>query len=119
MSKFLQLAVNKARETQKTKNRQRHYCIITDRKGNIVSEASNSYVKTEPGFKELSELLGFEGKELRHAEYGAIKKDRKKRGYSLYVARIGANNEPLPSCPCAVCMMAIRKADHIKQIFYT
>ena len=117
--KYLDYCLQKAREIPYVRHQQRHYAILVDKRGKIVSEGFNSYSCTHPAMKNLSRKLGFDGKEYRHAEFHAILKDKRNRGHSLYVARVGANGKPMPSSPCSVCYSLIKSKKNIKQIFWT
>lgn len=119
ISRHLEYAIVKARSIPYQKSKSRHYAILVDKRGKIVSEGFNSYSCTHPTMKNLSQKLGFDGKEYRHAEFHAVLKDKRNRGHSLYVARVGANGQPMPSSPCLVCYSLIKSKKNIKQIYWT
>jgi tRNA(Arg) A34 adenosine deaminase TadA len=111
-------AIEKARQIPKVKGQRRVYCIITDKRGRIVAEASNSYTQTHPFQKQMCLAVGFEDKEFLHAETAAIIKARGK-GSILYVARVDARGRPQMSKPCKMCSEAIRLHGNIKEIHHT
>ena len=118
MQKILQLAIEKARELPRIKGQQRHAAILADKRGKIVSIGFNSYTCTHPIMHKESRKLGMY-KDYLHSEVDAVLKDKHNKGYSLYIARVGASGEPLHSAPCVVCYSVIKQKKNIKQIFYT
>lgn len=119
MDPILQLAINKARELPYRRHHSRHYAILTDKRGMIIAEGSNSYTKTHPLFKHTAESIGVDGKSFQHAEFVTINKDRSGRGHRLYVARVDSKGNPVMSMPCAVCTELIRRNKNIKSINWT
>ena len=119
MNKFLQLAVNKAREIQKTKNRQRHYAVIADKRGRILSEGENSYTKTSPKVKRAGERVGLPDKVFWHAECKAIYSLKEgAKAYKIVVVRVDSEGNPVHSAPCPLCQALIKEAG-IKVVEYT
>lgn len=119
MDPIMQLAIDKANELPYRQHRFRHYAILVDKRGKIISEGANSYNKTHPLFKQVALSIGIESKTYQHAEFAAINKDRSKRGYKLYIARVDRNGIPVLSTPCSVCMEFIRRSKHVKAIEWT
>lgn len=98
----------------------RVYSVITDRKGNILGEACNSYVKSHTLQKHYAVKANQPTKEFLHSEISSIIKasKTKRKMHSIWIARIGRNGLPRNSKPCSICEMAIEEAG-IKNIFYT
>ncbi len=94
------------------------YCY--DKKGNLLSSASNSFTKTHPAQAYYAKRAGQINRIFLHAEIAAILKasKTKKDIYRIEVVRKGKNGELLRSMPCPVCKEAI-KAIGIKHITYT
>jgi tRNA(Arg) A34 adenosine deaminase TadA len=89
-----------------------------DRKGKLLSSATNSYTKTHPIQKFFAEQVGHEAKIYLHAEIHAIIKAGDKQIYKIEIIRTGKNKQPLNAKPCAICQAAI-KAYGISIVSYT
>lgn len=112
----LAYCVRKARETPYRRGEQRHYSCLVDKKGRIISEGRNSYLKTHTIMHRASRKLGLE-KDFIHAEMYCLVMARK-AGYKLYVARVDAEGNPANSEPCLVCKSLIDSAG-VKVVEYT
>lgn len=105
---MLDYAVSKARSLPVERGQQRIYAVIVDKKGKLVAEAANSYVKTHPQQKSYSLMAGCsEHKAFLHAEMRAMILARGE-GHTMFVARVGYKGDVLPGVPCEVCQLAIR-----------
>lgn len=95
--------------------------VILDRKGNVVSVGNNSYTKTHPYQKRLSQQIRVKDKEHQiylHAEISALVKCNVKP-YTMIIARIGVDNEVFRMAkPCPLCQEALKQSG-IKNVFYT
>lgn len=89
-----------------------------DRKGNLLSEARNSYKKTHPLQAYFAAKVGTPDKVFLHAEIAAILKAGKKKIYRIEVERFAKDGRPLNASPCPICREAI-KAFGIDEILYT
>ena len=89
-----------------------------DRKGNLLSEATNSYKKTHPLQAYFAEKVGLPDKVFLHAEIAAILKAGKKKIYRIEVERFAKNGRTLNANPCPICREAI-KAFGIDEILFT
>lgn len=116
--KIMQYAIEKAKQIPYKRKQSRHYCVITDKRGRIVSEAANSFVRTHTIMHKVSRKLGLE-KDFLHSEIGAIINDKVKKGYKLTVVRIDSEGNPASSMPCPVCMSVIKEASWIKSITWS
>lgn len=97
------------------------YMIVAhcyDKKGNIISSATNSYDKTHPLQKYFAEKVGHGEKIYLHAEVAAILRAKDRQVYRISVSRYGTNGETLLAKPCKICMEAI-KAFGIKEVVYS
>lgn len=105
---MLQYCVKKAREGD-SGGRCRVYSVATDKRGNYLGEAMNSYIKTSPVMKKFNFLSGQKGKEYLHSEVRTILSAIKSNKIidKLYIARVNKNGDSLPSKPCAICQMFI------------
>ncbi len=95
--------------------------VILDRKGNVVSVGNNSYTKTHPYQKKLSQKIRVKDKEHQiylHAEISALVKCNIKP-HTMIIARIGVDNEVFRMAkPCPLCQEALKQSG-IKNVFYT
>lgn len=113
--KARQLPIEK---TASGKTMQRVYAVCLDKKGRVLSEASNNYLKSHPFQHECAVKVGKEKATTLHAEIAAIVKCRRdKKIHKIVIARVGLSGDTLPSHPCVICMGAIKMAG-IKSIEY-
>lgn len=118
IDKHITYCVVKANETKYARGKYRHYCCIVDKKGVIVSEAANSYIKTSPVMFNAGRKVGVTDKCFCHAEMLALVR-AKGRGYKLAVARINKNGKPVNSKPCPICLYLIEQAKQIKVVVFS
>lgn len=79
-----------------------------DRRGRLLSVASNSYSKTHPLQKKYAARSGNADREYLHAELAAlIKAVKRGKPYRLVVVRVGKNGQHMFSKPCDCCVQAI------------
>ena len=101
------------------KNRQH---IVTskcyDKRGRLISSATNSYTKSHPRQAQLAAKFGMPGRIFLHSELYAILKARGRKIHKIVVSRYDSLGNPKNACPCAGCMEAIRVAK-INKIEYT
>lgn len=106
----LEYCLNRAREIPYKRGEQRHYCIVLDKRGRRLSEASNSYVKTSPKMLRAGQKVGLQDKIFWHAECKAIYSLRDtKKAYKIIVVRINSEGEPVNSKPCLLCETLIKE----------
>lgn len=115
---MLAYAIQRAREQPNIQGQRRLYAVITNKRGRILSEGTNSYIKTHPTQQHYATKVNLPDKNFLHAEMAAMVKIRNGTPHSIYVARVDAHNEPCIAKPCPVCYLAIREAG-IKEVFYT
>ena len=89
-----------------------------DRKGKLISEATNNYTKTHPIQAHFAALVGHPAKVYLHAEILALIRAGEKKVYKIVVTRFGKNNQALNAKPCPVCEAAL-KAYGVSLISYT
>ena len=119
MSKLISYAIQKACETPYKKGQQRHYAVIADKRGRILSEGENSYTKTSPKMKRAGERVGLPDKVFWHAECKAIYSLKEgAKAYKLVVVRVDSEGNPVHSAPCPLCQALIKEAG-IKVVEYT
>jgi tRNA(Arg) A34 adenosine deaminase TadA len=108
---MIELAREKAANLPYLSGNQRVYAIISDKKGNLLSEGHNDYSKSSPHMKKYSDEVGLYGKIYWHAECRAVHYlPKNKKAYKISIARVNKLGEFLPSKPCPVCENAIKKA---------
>ena len=90
-------------------------CIITDKRGRIVSTGINQR-KTHPMQSRFSKMVNRE-KHFLHAEIAALVKCRK-HPHTMYIGRLKKDDTAGLARPCPVCMAAIKEAG-VKVIIYT
>ena len=93
--------------------------IITDKRGRVLAIGKNSYSKSHPRMKQLSESCGEPFKTTLHAEVAAIIhcKDLSK-AHKISVYRYSQTGKPLIAKPCKICQTAIDQAG-IRTIDFT
>lgn len=90
-----------------------------DKKGNLLSMATNSYTKTHPIQAYFASRVGHDAKIYLHAEIAAIIKAGDKPIYKIVISRFSPRtHKALNAKPCPVCAEAI-KAYGIKFVSYT
>jgi len=90
---------------------------IYDRKGQIVSRATNSYSKTHPKQAKYANECGEPLKVFLHAEMAALVK-AKGKGYKIVIERYNSRGEARLAAPCPICQRAIAESD-IQIVEYT
>lgn len=106
----MKTAIKKANKIPFVNGNQRVYAIITDKRGNILSEGANDYTKSSPHMKYYASKGGFYDKIFWHAECRALHyMPKDKKPYKITIARVNKNGELLSSKPCALCQLAIRQ----------
>lgn len=105
----LEYCLSKAREIPYKRGEQRHYSVVVDKRGRLISEAANSYTKTHTIMAKTSKRLGLE-KEYCHAECLAIVR-AKGKGHKIYIARVDAQGKACYSAPCPVCATLIAESN--------
>lgn len=97
--------------------RHRVVAIAVDNHGNIISKASNSYLKTHPIQAEYAEKVGKEEAIYLHAEIATLVKCRRQPD-TIYIARYGRTGDEMLAAPCPICELAMREAG-VKKVVYT
>lgn len=92
---------------------------IYDKRGRLLSQATNSYTKTHPYQAEMASVAGYPDKVFLHAEIAALVKCKDLgRAYSIRVERYRKDGSPALAKPCPVCEEAIKQSG-IKEVTYT
>ena len=92
---------------------------IYDKRGRIISEGFNSYLKTHPLQGRLAKRVGRPDAIYLHAEVAALVKLKDwRRGHKIFVERYDSHGNPVMAKPCAMCQIALEKAG-ISVIEYT
>ena len=80
-----------------------------DKKGRLLSSATNSYSKTHPLQAYFAEKVGHSAKIYLHAEIAAIIKAGDKKIHKLLITRHNPRtHKALNAAPCPICQEAIR-----------
>lgn len=94
----------------------RHAAICLDKRGQIVSHATNSR-KTHPLQAEYAKRTGKEQKVSLHAEIAALIRARDDIE-TVVVARINKRGELRNSRPCPICRLALEEAQ-VNEIWFS
>lgn len=94
----------------------RHAAICLDKRGQIVSWATNSR-KTHPVQAEYAKRTGKEQKVSLHAEIAALIRARDDIE-TVVVARINKRGELRNSKPCPICRLALEEAE-VSEIWFS
>jgi tRNA(Arg) A34 adenosine deaminase TadA len=97
------------------------YTIVAhcfDKRGNLLSCATNNYEKTHPLQKFFADKVGHHEKIYLHAEIAAILRAKDRQIHHIRIFRYGANGKTLLAKPCPICIEAI-KAFGIKEVTYS
>jgi tRNA(Arg) A34 adenosine deaminase TadA len=84
------------------------YCY--DKRGRLISKATNNYDKTHPLMAMFAKKVSHSHKIYLHAEVAALIKagERSDQIHKIRVERYGKRGTLLPSMPCPICMEALR-----------
>lgn len=111
--------LQRARELPYKRGEKRHWAAIYDKRGKLIAEGSNSYVKTSPKMLRAGKKVGLDNKIYWHAECKAIYSLRDtKKAYKIIVVRINSEGEPVNSKPCLLCETLIKELG-VKVIEYS
>lgn len=115
---FLKLAAREALQSEYKNHKVG--CIITDRKGTVISTGFNKKWHSHPKQKEYEKKAGIHKRSFIHAEIHALVRAARsnKIPYAIYVARVTGGGNIGLSRPCAVCTLAIKEAG-IKEVKFT
>lgn len=94
-----------------TTGRMQHKVTATvyDKRGRILSTATNSYKKTHPWQAELADRAGHPEKKYLHAEVLALLRC-KGDPYKIKVERVNRRGQLRLAKPCPICELAIKEA---------
>lgn len=92
------------------------YCY--DKRGRLISRASNSYKKTHPLQKHFANLVGRPEAEYLHAEIAALLRTNDRPIHHIHIERFDKQGNPALAKPCSICEAAI-KAYGVKTVSYT
>jgi deoxycytidylate deaminase len=92
---------------------------ILNKRGRVISEGINSFIKTHPYQARLAKIAGLPDKLFLHAEIDAILKcKRLDEAHTIEVSRFGCDGNPLNAKPCPICDLAIKEFG-IKEVIFT
>jgi len=115
---MLEYALDRARLIPYAQGQRRVYSVIVDRRGRVLAEGQNSYVKTHPLQAHYAEKVDLDDKVFLHAEVSALVKLRACDPHKIYIARVDSEGRPMLAAPCPVCNLAIKDHD-INSVEYT
>lgn len=116
---LMEKARQKAMEIPYEKGKERLYAIIVNKRGLILSEASNSYIKTSPVMLNNALEVGDDTKPFWHAECLAIHRLKNPDiAHKIVICRVNKHGELRNAKPCKICENAIKKTN-IKIVEYS
>lgn len=116
---MLDYCIERAKETPHIKGQQRHYAVIVNRAGRVLSEAPNSYGHSCSVHRHYANKVGKPLSVFNHAETKALSLLKSgQKAYKIYVVRVGAKGKALNSKPCKICERALKDYG-IKSVEYT
>jgi len=116
---MLDYAIEKAREINPDENHVRVYAVITDKRGRIIAEGKNNYVKSHPLQAYYAKMVDNENAIYLHAEIQAMVKCDSNNAHKMYVARVSRQGHPMPARPCKICQTAIEDLNIVQSVEYT
>ena len=112
--------LDKARAIPYVKGQTRHYAVVVNKRGRVVGEGRNEYLKTHPLAAKAGKAVGLPAKECVHAELSALLGDRYRKGVKLVVCRVDSRGRSAYSEPCHVCKYTIKEYfPNIKSVEYS
>lgn len=84
-------------------------CIVTNKRGQVISSGVNLMLKSHPKQAEYSARVGKDECIYLHAEIAALIKCREEP-HAIYVARVTKDNKSALAKPCPICQLAIKEA---------
>jgi tRNA(Arg) A34 adenosine deaminase TadA len=99
-----------------SEGKSRHACICLDKRGHIVSYATNSR-KTHPLQAEYARRTGKPQKVSLHAEIASLIRAASAVS-TVIVARINKNGELRNSKPCPICSLALQEAQ-VEEVWFS
>lgn len=97
------------------------YAIVRSKRGKILSQGFNSYIKTSPLQSRYAKSVNLPKKEFIHAEISALSRipyTQRKNAYSITIYRFDNHGRPALAKPCPICQAAIEHFG-IKHVYYT
>lgn len=113
--KLIQVAID---ESKKSDGKQQIGCIITDKKGKVISSGYNKPTKSHPFQDTYATKAGRPEKIYLHAEIDALVKCRIEP-HTIYIGRELKFGGYGMSKPCPICELAIRESGIIKIVYTT
>lgn len=111
---FINLAII---ESRKSEGDTQIGCVITDKKGRILSRGYNKIKKSHPVQAKYASDTNLPEKIFLHAEIDALIK-LKEPPHTIYVGRRNKNGEYAIAKPCSICSAAIKDTP-IMRVVYT
>ena len=83
------------------------YCVALNKRGRVVAEGGNSYIKTHTVQAEFSIKAGLAEKQCLHAEVKTLIACKGRKISKLVIARVDSNGDARIAKPCPVCQSMI------------
>ena len=122
---MLQYCVKKAREGD-SGGRCRVYSVATDKRGNYLGEAMNSYILTHPKQAKYGNIFGQIrrcniGSHVLHSEVRTLLKSAKsgRKVTDLYIARVDKQGNVKNAKPCVICQAMLNSEFPDVVVHYT
>lgn len=90
-----------------------------DKRGRLISCATNNYTKTHPTQAHYAKMVGHPERQFLHAEILAGIRAKGRQIHTLKVWRYGNNGELLCAKPCPICQEAIKNEFNIPHVWYS
>lgn len=81
---------------------------VYDKRGTLISVATNSYTKSHPIQAHFAKLAGQEDRIYLHAEVAALLKCGTKKPHSIHIERRKKDGSLGNAQPCPICLKAIK-----------
>lgn len=89
-----------------------------DKRGRMLSSATNSYTKSHPLQAYIAAKVGMPECKFLHAEILALLRAKGKHVHKLTIERFDAKGLPILAAPCPICREAI-KMFGVKEVLWT
>lgn len=115
---LIDYCLTKARQLP-IEGRSRHYAVVVDKRGRILTEGANSYKEGCKLQSFYAKIVGLPEKTFNHAEINCLKQLKPyHKPDKIVVVRVGKIGRVLNSQPCKICTKALQSFN-IKKIEHT
>ena len=94
-------------------------CSALNKRGYVISSATNSYKKSNPKQKQFSILAGMSDQRIYlHSEIACLLRAKGADVHTLKIERYDSNGNPKLSWPCPSCQLFIKEYG-VKRVIFT